>query len=66
MRIIDKAVQFNEEMKPVMLVTIELPLVLVEDVQYSMSDFRDGFSKRFFDALANYDLFEGDKREETV
>lgn len=61
MKIIDKAVQFNEEMKPVMLVTIELPLVLVEDVQYSMSDIRDGFSTRFFEAMANYDLFESCK-----
>ena len=31
MRIFDKTVQLNEEMQPVMLVTIELPLVLSEE-----------------------------------
>ena len=61
MRIIDKAVQLNENMKPVMLVTIEFPLVLVEDVQYSLGESTNGFSTRFFEALANYDLFESCK-----
>jgi hypothetical protein len=60
MRIIDKAVQLNENMKPVMLVTIELPLVLAEDNEY-MEDVSDSFSRKFFESLANYDLFEGCK-----
>ena len=44
MRILDKAVQMNEEFKPVMLITLELPLTLpLENFSLQDSDFVAAF-----------------------
>jgi len=44
MRILDKAIQMNEEFKPVMLITLELPLALpLENFSLQDSDFVAAF-----------------------
>jgi hypothetical protein len=50
MRILDKAVQMNEDFKPVMLVTLELPLTLET---FNMQN--DDFVAAFVEANKAYD-----------
>lgn len=52
MRILDKAVQLNEDFKPVMLITLELPLTLPPKL-FSMQD--SDFVSDFIDANKAYD-----------
>jgi hypothetical protein len=43
MRVLDKTVQMNEDFKPVLLITLELPLTLNEGVHMKGKDFMDAF-----------------------
>ena len=63
MRIFDKTVQLNEKMQPVMLFTIELPLVLKDDI---LIEPKDDFTMQLTRAIKNYDLFEAGFTEEEI
>jgi hypothetical protein len=52
MRILDKTVQMNEDFKPVMLITFELPLTLPLE-NFSLQD--ENFVAAFIEANKAYD-----------
>jgi hypothetical protein len=54
MRILDKAVQMNEEFKPVMLITLELPLTLPQENFFGPLQNGD-FVSAFDEANKTYD-----------
>ena len=43
MRVLDKTVQMNEDFKPVLLITLELPLTLNGGFRMKGKDFMDAF-----------------------
>ena len=43
MRVLDKTVQVNEDFKPVLLITLELPLTLNGGFRMKGKDFMDAF-----------------------
>ena len=43
MRVLDRAVQINEDFKPVLLITLELPLTLSEGFLMTGVEFKDQF-----------------------
>ena len=43
MRVLDKIVQVNEDLKPVLLITLELPLTLNGGFRMKGKDFMDAF-----------------------
>lgn len=56
MRVLDKHVQMNEDFKPVLLITLELPL----EVNNSFRMRNDDFMAAFYNALVEYE----DKQKE--
>jgi hypothetical protein len=53
MRVIDKTVQMNENFKPVMLITLELPLML-EDFSMLRPN-NASFMMEFYEAIKTYE-----------
>jgi hypothetical protein len=51
MRVIDKSVQMNEDFKPVLLITVELPLTLDGGFYMKGRDFMDSF----YEAIKKYE-----------
>jgi hypothetical protein len=51
MRVLDKTVQMNEDFKPVILITLELPLTLDNKFRMKNNDFMAAFYK----ALETYE-----------
>jgi len=51
MRVLDKTVQMNEDFKPVLLITLELPLTLNGGFYMKGKDFMDAF----YEAIKAYE-----------
>ena len=51
MRVLDKTVQMNEDFKPVLLITLELPLTLDGGFYMKGKDFMD----TFYEAIKTYE-----------
>lgn len=51
MRVLDKTVQMNEDFKPVLLITLELPLTLNGGFRMKGKDFMDAF----YEAIKTYE-----------
>lgn len=61
MRVIDKTVQMNEDFKPVLLITLELPLTLNGGFYMKGKDFMDAL----YEAIKVYeDQQAGEKKDE--
>jgi hypothetical protein len=55
MRVLDKSVQINEDFKPVLLITLELPLTLSGGFHIKGKEFMDQLSHEFYEAVKLYD-----------
>jgi hypothetical protein len=61
MRVLDKTVQTNEDFKPVLLITLELPLTLNGGFHMKGKDFMDAF----YEAIKTYeDQQTGEKKDD--
>ena len=55
MRVLDKTVQMNEDFKPVLLITLELPLTLRGGFHIKNKEFMDQLCHQFYEAIELYE-----------